>query len=141
MTKDSIYQYVRDKLLTHGVEKTKNGRLILSDQKLFSLFVGLERAKRSGSFDAVQAVTGAIESYLTPLNKKHLIAFAYLYLRFSDFTPKQLEPDERLPDGRVRKSAIFTIDVTDEQMLIWLWARVKFDEFGKHFLRAVYADV
>ena len=138
MSDESIYQYVREKLKVHGVEKTKGGRLILSDKELFSLFVALERAKRNSSFDAVQSAADKIESHLISLGKKELIAFAYLYIRFSDFTPKKLEPDELLPDGHLRKSAIFATDVTNEQMLIGLWARVKYDAVGEKFLQAVY---
>lgn len=140
MTESSIYQRVKAKLITHGVEKTKGGRLVLSDQRLFSLFVALERAMRSNSFDAVQLATNEIDCYLASLGKRQLMAFAYLYVRFSDFTPRATLADEHLPDGKVRKCATYATNVTNEQILIGLWARVKYDEVGERLLRAVYAE-
>jgi len=139
MTKASIYQFVKDKLITHGVEKTKGGLLILSDQKLFSLFVYLERAARNCSFDAVQSAAKEIEKYLISIEKRELMAFTYMYLRFSDFTPKVTKADEHLQNGRVRKSKEFLRQVTDEEVLIGLWATVKYDQEGEKFLRLVYA--
>ncbi|MCI5084439.1 MAG: hypothetical protein MRY67_00860, partial [Rhodovulum sp.] len=75
MTEASIYQFVKDKLITHGVDRTSDGRLTLTDQKLFSLFVDLERAARESSFDAVQSASFRIEEYLSSLEKRQLIAF------------------------------------------------------------------
>jgi len=140
MTNTSIYQFVKNKLGTHGVENTKGGLLVLSDKKLFLLFVALERAVRKSSFDAVQSVVLEIENYLSTIEKRQLMVFAYMYLRFSDLTPSQSELDEQLPDGRIRKSAVFSRRVTDEEMLIGLWARVKYKQVGKELLRVVYAD-
>ncbi len=139
MTTESIYQFVKDKLATLGVEKTEDGLLTLSDQRLFLLFVELERAARQGSFDAVQVAALKIENYLISIEKRQLMAFAYMYLRFSEFTPKRTRADEHLPDGCVRKSKDFPRQVSDEEMLIGLWARVKFDQAGEKFLRVVYA--
>lgn len=139
MTKASIYQFVKDKLLTHGIEKTEDGALILHDQKLFSLFVELERAVRKGSFDAVQTAALGVETYLISIEKRRLMAFAYMYLRFSDLAPKITKADEHLPDGCVRKSSDYRRQVSKEEMLIGLWATVKFEQEGEKFLRVVYA--
>jgi hypothetical protein len=106
---------------------------------LFSLFVELERAARQGSFDAVQTAALKIENYLVSIEKRQLMAFAYMYLRFSEFTPKRIRADEHLPDGCVRKSKDFPRQVSDEEMLIGLWARVKYDQEGEKILRVVYA--
>ena len=140
MAEAPIYQFVRDKLVTHGVEGTKDGLLTLTDQKLFSLFVDLERAARESSFDAIQSAAVGIESYLISIGKRQLMAFTYMYLRFSDFTPKLTEPDELLPDGRVRQSRVYLSQVSDEEMLIGLWAKVKFDQEGEAFIRVIYAS-
>ncbi len=139
MAETSIYQFVKDKLITHGVKNTHDGLLILTDEKLFSLFVDLERAKRKSSFDAVQSVSIDIEKYLISLKKRQILAFVYLYLRFSDLTPERAELDEQLPDGKIRKSSVFSNKLTDEEMLIGLWAKVKYDQLGKGLLRIVYA--
>ena len=140
MNNAAIYQFVKDKLTSHGVQKTEDGLLTLNDQKLFALFVKLERAARNGSFDSVQRATCEIENYLISIEKRQLIAFAYMYLMFSDFTPKLTRLDEHLPDGRVRKSKDFMRQVSDEEMLIGLWATVKYKKEGKRFLRTVYAS-
>lgn len=140
MITPSIYKFVRNKLVTHGVQKTEDGLLTLNDKNLFILFVNLERTKRDANFDGVQSAANAIEKHLVSINKKQLMAFVYLYLRFSDFTPKRTELDEYLADGSVRKSNIFERAVSDEEMLIGLWATVKYDQQGETFLRAVYAD-
>ncbi|MBR9844173.1 MAG: hypothetical protein GYB25_13515 [Rhodobacteraceae bacterium] len=139
MAKTSIYQFVKEKLITHGVKNTNDGLLTLTDQKLFSLFVDLERAKRNKSFDAVQSASLDIEKYLISLKKRQLLAFVYLYLRFSDLTPERTELDELLPDGKIRKSSVFSNKLTDEEMLIGLWAKVKDDQLGERLLRIVYA--
>ncbi len=76
------YQFVKDKFATHGVEKTEDGVLILNDQKLFSLFVEFERAVRKGSFDAVQSAALGNEDYLISIEKRQLMAFAYMYQSF-----------------------------------------------------------
>ncbi|GAA6180675.1 MULTISPECIES: hypothetical protein [unclassified Shimia] len=139
MTAIPIYKYVKDKLITHGVENTSDGQLTLSDNKLFKQFVKLERASRSGSFDAVQAAVLEIETYLLAIEKRQLMVFAYMYLRFSDFTPKLTKPDENLGDGRVGKSYEFERQVSDEEMLIGLWAKVKYEQEGEALLRVVCA--
>lgn len=140
MQEASIYQFVKDKLAKHGVKKTEGGLLTLSDQKLFTLFVKLERTVRDSSFDAVQSVALEIEKYLISIEKRHLMAFTYLYLKFSDFTPRRTERDEQLPDGTIRKSKVFRRQISDDEMLIGLWARVKYDQVGERLLRVVYAD-
>ena len=134
-----IYRFVKDKLAIHGVEKTEDGALTLSDQKLFSLFVELERAARLGRFDTVLAAALKIETYLISIEKRQLMAFAYMYLRFSEFTPKRIRADEHLSDGCLRKSEDFSSQVSDEERLIGLWARVKYEQEGEKFLRVVYA--
>jgi len=140
MTETSIYQFVKDKLVTHGVEKTKSGLLTLNDQKLFLLFVELERAVRESSFDAVQFAALEIENYLISIEKRQLIAFVYLYLKFSGFTPIKTELDEQLPDGNIRKSKVFSSSVTDDEILIGLWARVKYKQVGERLLGIIYAE-
>ncbi|NNE89144.1 MAG: hypothetical protein HKN27_13800 [Silicimonas sp.] len=139
MMEQSIYQLVKDKLITHGVKKSDSGGLTLSDKKLFALFVDLERARQAGSFAAVTAAVQDIETYLLSINKQHLMAFAYMYLRFSDLTPKRVKLDEEPGDGTFIKSQVYTRDLTDEEILIGLWAKVKYEGEGEAFLRIVYA--
>lgn len=140
MSKDSIYQFVKKKLIIHGVENTNCGLTILKDNRLFLLFVKLEREVRKGGFDAVQSATLEIENYLISVEKRQLMAFAYLYLLFSDFAPNLTERDEQLPDGGIRKSKVFASNITDEEKLIGLWASVKYEQVGKRLLGVVYAD-
>lgn len=140
MAQDPIYQFVKDKLVAHGVKKTPDGLMTLTDLTLFSLFVDLERAVRASSFDSVQSRVLEIENYLVSINKLQLIAFAYMYLVFSDFRPKLTKIDEHLPNGRIRKCQEYLRDVSEEEVLIGLWARVKYDKVGKAFLRVIYAS-
>lgn len=140
MSTPSIYQFVENKLVKHGVEKTKDGLLILSDKDLFKLFVDLERAARAANFDRVQSATHAIENHVVSMGKRHLMAFVHMYIRFSECSPKRTEADEYLADGSVRKSMVFARAVSDEERLIGLWARVKEKQQGEAFLRVVYAD-
>lgn len=139
MNTDSIYQFVKEKLITHGVKNTNCGLMILQDKRLFLLFVQLEREVRKGSFDAVQSATLKIENYLISIEKRQLMAFTYLYLSFSDFAPNLTELDEQLPDGSVRKAKVFASNITDEEMLIGLWASVKYEQVGRRLLQVVYA--
>ncbi|MBV1866312.1 MAG: hypothetical protein KUG69_00160 [Marinosulfonomonas sp.] len=138
MTDASIYQIVKDKLIAHGVERTNDGLLTLNDQELFSLFVDLERAARDSSFDAVLSAAAALENYLVSIGKHQLMAFTYMYLKFSDFSPKVTGVDEDLHNGRIRKCQEFSKPVSDEERLIGLWATVKFHQVGRSLLRAVY---
>lgn len=134
-----IYENVKEKLVTHGVTRTEEGALILSDQKLFSLFVALERARQASSFRAVQAAVQKIDDHLGIQGKRHLLAFAYMYLRFSDLTPRTREPDRRLENGNIRKTMVFERKITQEEQLIGLWAEVQFENEGRSMLRVIYA--
>ncbi|KIN79142.1 hypothetical protein [Sulfitobacter mediterraneus] len=138
MTEQSIYQLVRDKLITHGVMKTDDGLITLNDKVLFGKFVKLERSKREPSFDEVLAVAAEIDTYLISIGKRQVMAFVFMYLHFSDLTVSRWELDEALPDGRVRKSGIFLRDVSDEERLIGLWATVKYRQIGESYLQTIY---
>lgn len=65
---------------------------------------------------------------------------AYMYLCFSDLTPFDQELDGLLPDGQVQKSRIFRRAVSEEERLIGLWARARYEAVGDHMLRLVYAN-
>lgn len=138
MSESSIYKSVKDKLITHGVMNTEDGFTTLNDKLLFKMFVELERAKSLPSFDDVQLVATKIDNYLASIGKRQVMAFVYMYLRFSDLTENQIEPDEVFPDGRVRKSGVFVRDVSDEERLIGLWGTVKYKQFGEEYLGVVY---
>ncbi len=139
METDSIYQFVKNKLTAHGAAKTRDGSLTLEDQNLFKLFVELERMARLSSFDGVQRAAQEIEKYLVAIGKRQLMAFVYLYLTHYRFTPKITERDENLSEGRIRKSYVFLCDVSNEERLIGLWAKVKYDQDGQRLLQVVYA--
>lgn len=140
MNDSSIYSTVKAKLIRHGVDRMADGRLTLTDVKLFSTFVQLERVKRIASFDGVLEVCAEIEAHLARLGKRQLIVFAYMYLSFSDLTPRIHERAEVLPGGKVRKSYIFDRAISDEEMLIGLWARVEYEAVGDHLLCLIYAN-
>ena len=114
--------------------------LTLSDQKLFSLFVKLKRAVRNSNFDTVQTAALTIEEHLISMEKRHLMAFTYLYVKLSGLTPKRTKFDEQMSNGTIRKSQVFLTSVTDEQRLTGLRASVKYNQLGGGFLRVVYAD-
>ena len=140
MNDSSIYEAVRSMLITHGADCTADGRRTLNDARLFSLFVQLERVKRIASFDGVLEVVTKIEAHIALLEKRQLIIFAYMYLKFSELTPCRHELDETLPDGKTRKSNIFDRAISDEERLIGLWASVKYEGVGEHLLRLVYTN-
>ncbi len=139
MTEQPIYQFVKDKLVTHGVMNTNDGMTTVDDKVLFKMFVELERSKNIPSFDKVLAVACQIENYLISIGKRQVMAFVYMYLHFSDLTIKRRDLDEVLSDGRVRKSGVFVRDVSDEERLIGLWGTVKYHQIGEKYLKVVYA--
>ncbi|MFT5271524.1 MAG: hypothetical protein ACI85V_001542 [bacterium] len=139
MTEQSIYQFVKDKLVTHGVMKTEDGLITVNNKVLFKMFVRLERSKREANFDSVLAVSAEIENYLISIGKRQVMAFVYMYLHFSDLTVNRWDLDEVLPDGRVRKSGVFVRDVSDQERLIGLWATVKYHQTGEKYRQLVYA--
>ncbi|MGX7875945.1 hypothetical protein ACVDG5_027425 [Mesorhizobium sp. ORM6] len=134
----SIYETTRQKLFGHGVRNTNDGRLTLVDKKLFLLFVKLERAQRSKYFDAVEAAVHAIEVYVKSIGKPQIALFAYMYVYFSDGTPKMTECDELLERGGVRKIKEYRRPVTDEEIAIAAWAGVKFDRYRDSFFHALH---
>ncbi|MGB5871869.1 MAG: hypothetical protein WBH04_16890, partial [Albidovulum sp.] len=123
------------------VEKSRDGRLTLDDKKLFSLFVQLERAARESCFAAVQSAAFNIERYLSFIEKRQLMGFVYLYPEFSDYTPKGTLADESLEGGGVRKCKEYRRPVSDEEVLIGLWASLKYDQEGEKLLRVVYSGL
>jgi hypothetical protein len=135
----SIYQFTKDKLLAHGVNNTDDGSLTLTDKALFLKFVKLERTVRLGDFDCVQAVVQNIKDYTEDIEKRHLVAFAYMYLYFSEGTPKLTHTDEQLQGGAVRKSMEHTRDVTPNERLIADWARIWYHRYSPVFLSVIYA--
>lgn len=139
MTEQSIYQFVKDKLITHGATKTEDGLITVNNKVLFKMFVRLERSKSEPDFDKVLAVASEIDSYLISIGKRQVMAFVYMYLHFSDLTVNRWEIDEVLPDGRIRKSGVFVRDISDEERLIGLWATVKYHQIGEKYLQLVYA--
>jgi len=136
----SIYHYTKRKLLGHGVRNTDDGSLTLADKRLFLLFVKLERAQRGKSFEAVQAAVHAIEIYTGSIGKRHVAIFAYMYLRFSDGTPKMTHLDETLEGGGVRKTKDYRRPVIDEEIVIAEWAKVRFNRYENSFFRALHIN-
>jgi len=136
----SIYQFVKQKLLNHGVDQTPDGLITLTDKPLFLAFVRLERAVRIADFDAVQSAAKRIAERSETLGKRHLIVFSYMYLRFADGTPNVTHADVRKADGGVVRSVEYRRPVTPGERLIADWGRLRDQCYGKHLLRAVYAS-
>ncbi|HUS53225.1 MAG TPA: hypothetical protein VMY41_04370 [Thermohalobaculum sp.] len=138
--KRSIYQSTKDKLLTHGVCKTADGRLTLSDRTLFLKFVRLERAVKLEDFESVQTAVQNIKNYAESIEKRHLVLFVYMYLRFSDGSPKVTHADEPLEGGGLRRVLDYRREVTPNARLIADWAGVWYKRNSPAFFRALYAD-
>jgi len=136
----SIYQFVKKRLISHGVERTPDGLITLENKLLFLAFVQLERAVRIADFDAVQSAVKRIDDRAESLGKRHLIVFAYMYLRFADGTPKVTHADVIKEDGRVLRSVEYRRPVTPAERLIADWGRLRDERYGKYLLRAVYAS-
>lgn len=100
----SINGFVKQKMLAHGVRNTSDGMLTITGSRLFLDFVRLERAVRLQDFAAVQSSVGAIERRTLSMGKRHLALFAYMYLYFSDATPKYTHSDAALEGGGVRRT-------------------------------------
>ncbi|TBF89117.1 hypothetical protein [Rhizobium leguminosarum] len=135
----SIYEFVKKKLISHGVSQTPDGLVTLENKLLFLDFVQLERAVRNANFDAVQSAVKRIDERVRSLGKRHLIVFAYLYLFFSDGTPERTHTDTK-DDGVVLRSVEYRRAVTPEERLIADWGSLWFERCGKSLLRAVYAS-
>lgn len=136
----SIYGFVKQKLITHGVHRTRDGLVTIEDKYLFLDFVHLERAVRIADFDAVQCRVKKIDERARSLGKRHLIVFAYMYLCFSDGTPKKTHAEITADDGTVLRSVEYRRAVTSEERLIADWGRLLFERCARSLLRAVYAS-
>lgn len=135
----SIYEFVKQKLISHGVDQSPDGLVTLKNKYLFLDFVHLERAVRIADFDAVQRAVKIIDERARSLGKRHLIVFAYMYLYFSDGTPKKTAETTK-DDGGVLMSVEYRRTVTSEERLIADWGHLWFERCGDSLLRAVYAS-
>ena len=136
----SIYEFVKKKLISHGVNRTPDGLVTLENKLLFLGFVQLERAVRTADFDAVLSAVKRIDERASSLGKRHLIVFAYMYLFFSDGTPKTTHADITKDDGGVLRTVEYRRAVTPEERLIADWGHLWLERCGKSLLRAVYAS-
>lgn len=136
----SIYRFVEKKLWTHGVRNSADGRLTISDKDLFLLFVRLERALRLEDFEAVQAAVAAIENRASSLGKRHIVLFAYLYLKFSDLTPRETYLDIALEGEGVRRTVDYRRQVSRAERLIGDWATDAYSRLHRSFNRALHSD-
>lgn len=136
----SIYIFVKRKLISHGVDRTPDGRVAIENKHLFLGFVRLERAVRIADFDAVQRAVKTIDGRANALGKRHLIVFAYMYLYFSDATPRKTLADVKADDGGVVRTVEYRRAVTPEERLIGDWGQLCFARYGDSLLRAVYAS-
>ncbi len=136
----SIYEFVRKKLNSHGADRTPDGLIALQNKPLFLAFVQLERAVRIADFDAVQSAVRKIDERAGALGKRHLIVFAYMYLRFSDATPKMIYADVRQDDGGVLRTVEYHRPVTPEERLIADWGSLYDERYGRRLRQAVYAS-
>ena len=135
-----IYCHVKAKLLTHGVENTRDGRLTISDRRLFLCFVRIERAVRLDDFETVRRSIQHLEGYASRIGKRHLVLFAYMYLAFSDGSPWKIQRDQQLKDGVVRKTFDYRREVSPNERLIADWAKLWYLSNARRFFRALYAN-
>ena len=133
----SIYAHTKCRLQSHSVEKTADGRLTLSDHRLFLLFVNLERGVRAKDFAYAQSAVDALKVYLEGINKRHLLVFAYMYLGFS-FGGSSLQI-ENGPEGKMTRTKTFQRHLCEDEILIKEWAWLMFKRCERqHFFSIVY---
>lgn len=137
----SIYKFVRQKLISHGADRSPDGMITIKNKLVFLGFVQLERAVRIADFIAVQSAVNKISEHVSSLGKQHLIIFAYMYLRFSDGTPKMTHSDVEIEGGGILRSVEYRRAVTPEERLIADWGRLRDEQFGRRMLPAVYASI
>ena len=135
----SIYAFVKQKLATHGANKSPDGRITIENRQVFLAFVRLERAVRITDFDAVQSAVNNINSCVTLLGKRHLIVFAYLYVDFSAKSPRKSR-ESQMDDGGMLRSVEYRDPVTAEERLIMDWGNLLLKQVGRDLLRVVYAS-
>lgn len=133
----SIYFSVKQKLIGHGAHKSRDGRIVFQDRCVFLKFVRLERAIRAADFEAVQSTVNELEEYVSSLGKRHLVVFAYMYIRFSDGSPKRGKIT-REEDESVVISHTYRRSVTEGERLIADWGRHMYFWLGHDLLRLVY---
>ena len=134
----SIYHFVKQKLLSHGVRNTADGTLAITDRRLFLDFVRLERAVRLDDFATVQSAVAMLEERCLSMGKRHISLFAYMYLKFSDTSPKFTHLDFDLEEGGVRRTVDYRRRTSSTERLIYEWADAWCDRYSKSFFRALY---
>jgi hypothetical protein len=136
----SIYKSVRQKLISHGADRSPDGIITIKNKLVFLGFVQLERAVRIADFTAVQSAVKTISERVSSLGKQHLIVFAYMYLSFSDGTPKMTHSDVKIEGGGILRSVEYRRAVTPEERLIADWGHLRYNQLGRRMLGAVYAS-
>lgn len=137
---NSIYKFVKSKLLGHGVRNTSDGQIIITDRALFLDFVRLERAVRLQDLNAVQSAVRLIEIRTSAMSKRHLLLFAYMYLRFSDGNPYVTHPDIVLAGGEIRRTVDYRRKVSQAERLICEWADDWCNRYSESYFRALYSS-
>ncbi|MFB2566900.1 hypothetical protein [Rhizobium sp. IMFF44] len=111
----------------------------MNDKRLFLLFVKLERARRLADFSAVHSSVEEIASYTKKIGKVHLLMFAFLYIRFTEMTPRAIHRSEQLDNGDVRYIKDYGRTLTQQQIAIGEWATAMYAKYERHFFRAIYS--
>lgn len=130
----SIYQFTKEKLLSHGVGSLEHDNLIFSDKNLFRLFVEMERGRRSQDFDYVYQSVEQISKYLKKIDKLSLLLYAYRYLAFFDDTRVKWDVSER--DGGRSTRIWFSREMTREEVAIISWAQMMLSKVESYSYRA-----
>ncbi|WP_132524058.1 hypothetical protein [Rhizobium sp. BK376] len=133
----SIYKFTKRKLISHGVLYFETGKTILDDKQLFLLFVKLERARRLADLCIIQSKIEEIAAYTKKVDKFYLILFAYMYIRFSDFTPHIEHAEVRLDNGDVRYIKDYRCPLSQPEIAIGEWALSMYEKYERHFFRAM----
>lgn len=135
----SIYEFTKQKLYTHGVQNSANGRVILNDKRLFLLFVKLERARRLADFCSVHSCVEEIGAYTKKIGKGHLLIFAFLYIEFTDLTPRVTQRSIQLENGDVRYTKDYERALSQSEIAIGEWATAMYARYERYFFRAIYS--
>ena len=127
----TVYETTRKKLCRLGVGSHPYDEVILKDQRLFLLFVDLERAWCLLDFDQVYRGVENIAEYLNGIGRRGLVEVAYRYLGFSGGV--RCRWSAGIEGGTTIQ---FSEDLSQEEVVIRLWAHMQRERVSDWCTRA-----
>lgn len=121
-----IHEYTVERL-----KRIKANPEVLADKKLLLLFVDLERARQSVSFELLESAISRIRSYLRRHNREHLLVYGYQYIAFLHDKTRRKHSIEKGDNDWCKHVFEYSRQVSRDEHAILEWAWLKYQLHAK----------